>query len=60
MVSITESAKDIEERLQDLQRRWPAHSVPPSMFEQLEKLEEELEEARLYEIYERLASFGCA
>ena len=38
--------KELEIRLSDLRRRWPAHSVPPSMFEELERLEDELEEAR--------------
>ncbi len=38
--------KELERQLEDLQQRWPAHSVPPSMFEELERLEDELEEAR--------------
>ncbi|HEY95231.1 MAG TPA: hypothetical protein G4O15_09890 [Dehalococcoidia bacterium] len=36
--------KEIEEKIADLKARWPAHSVPPSMWMQLEELEEELEE----------------
>ena len=60
MMTTTDRAKDIEDRLLDLQRRWPAHSAPPSMFEQLERLEEDLDEARRDEIFERIASFGCA
>ena len=38
--------KEIEEKLADLKARWPAHSVPPSMWQQLEELEEELESAK--------------
>jgi len=37
---------EIEEKIADLKARWPAHSVPPSMWQQLEKLEAELEEAK--------------
>ena len=39
------SSKKIEElkkQIADLESRWPAHSVPPAMLEQLEDLEEEL------------------
>ncbi|TAK35191.1 MAG: histidine kinase [Chloroflexota bacterium] len=42
----SETIKELESRLSDLQRRWPAHSVPPSMLAELERLEDELEEAR--------------
>ena len=38
--------KELEEKLADLKGRWPAHSVPPSMWQKLEELEEELEEAK--------------
>jgi len=37
---------EIEERIADLKARWPAHSVPASMWQQLEELEDELEEAK--------------
>ena len=36
----------LEKQLADLEARWPAHSVPPSMLQELEELEEKLEEAR--------------
>jgi hypothetical protein len=39
-------AREIEDRIADLKARWPAHSVPPSMWKQLELLEEELAEAK--------------
>ena len=42
----TERVKEIEEKIADLKARWPAHSVPPSMWQQLEELEEALEEAQ--------------
>jgi hypothetical protein len=38
--------REIEEKLADLQGRWPGHSVPPGMWLELEELEEELEKAR--------------
>ena len=38
--------KEIEEEIADLKARWPAHSVPPSMWQKLEELEEQLERAR--------------
>jgi hypothetical protein len=37
---------EIEEKIADLKARWPAHSVPPSMWQQLEELEARLEEAK--------------
>ena len=42
----TDRIKEIEDRIADLKARWPAHSVPPSMWQQLEELEDELEKAR--------------
>ena len=38
--------KEIEEKIADLKARWPAHSVPPSMWQQLEELEDELDKAK--------------
>jgi hypothetical protein len=37
---------EIEDKIADLKARWPAHSVPPSMWQGLEALEAELEKAR--------------
>jgi hypothetical protein len=42
----TDRIREIEEKIADLKARWPAHSVPPSMWQQLEELEDELEKAR--------------
>ena len=39
-------AAEIEAKISDLKARWPIHSVPPSMFMELEELEEELERIR--------------
>jgi hypothetical protein len=41
-----ETVREIEEKIADLKARWPAHSVPPSMWQQLEELEDELEKAK--------------
>jgi TolA-binding protein len=30
----SERVKELEERIADLRRRWPPHSVPPQMLEQ--------------------------
>jgi len=38
--------REIEEKIADLKARWPAHSVPPLMWQQLEELEDELEKAQ--------------
>ncbi len=38
-----ERIKELESQIAELKSRWPAHSVPPMMFQQLEDLEEELE-----------------
>jgi hypothetical protein len=38
--------REIEAELADLKGRWPAHSVPPSMWQELERLEEELEKVK--------------
>ncbi len=37
---------EVEKRIADLKSRWPAHSVPPAMLEELDELEEELERLR--------------
>jgi hypothetical protein len=39
----SERIKELEEQIAELESRWPAHSVPPAMLQQLEELEEELE-----------------
>jgi len=41
-----EKVKEIEEKIADLKERWPAHSVPPHMWQELEDLEEALEKAK--------------
>ena len=42
----SEIEKELEARLADLKGRWPAHSVPSSMWQELEELEEELEKIK--------------
>ncbi len=51
---LIEEVKRLEAELDDLKKRWPAHSVKPRMVAELERLEEELEEAK-----GRLAAEGC-
>jgi len=41
-----ERIKELENRIAELKSRWPAHSVPPAMLQQLEELEEELEKLK--------------
>ena len=40
-----ERIKELEEKIDDLKKRWPAHSVSPALFQELEDLEEELARA---------------
>ena len=42
----TDKVKEVEDKIADLKARWPAHSVPPLMWQQLEELEDELERAK--------------
>ncbi|OQX64425.1 MAG: hypothetical protein B5M51_03845 [Anaerolinea sp. 4484_236] len=37
--------KELEEKIADLEKRWPAHSIPPAMLQELDDLEEELAKA---------------
>jgi len=36
--------QELEKKIADLKKRWPAHSVPPAMMQELDELEEELAE----------------
>jgi hypothetical protein len=38
--------KELGKQIEDLMRRWPAHSVKPAMVQRLDELEYELERAR--------------
>jgi hypothetical protein len=38
--------KELEDRLAELKERWPAHSVPVGMWQELEDLEGELKRLR--------------
>jgi len=38
--------KEIEDRIVDLKARWPAHTVPSSMWQELEALEDELDRVK--------------
>ncbi len=42
----TRKKEELEARLADLKARWPPHSVPPSMWHELEEIEEELEKLK--------------
>ena len=37
--------QELEKKIADLKKRWPAHSVPPALMRELDDLEEELAEA---------------
>ena len=39
----SERIEELKRQIAELQRRWPAHSTPPTMIQQLDQLEEELE-----------------
>jgi len=41
-----EKVREIERNIEDLKGRWPKYSVKPSMMQELEALEEELERAK--------------
>jgi len=43
METKSDRVRDLERQIEQLKSRWPAHSVPPAMFQQLDELEEELE-----------------
>lgn len=51
MEDMEQAIKELTEKIADLKSRFPAHSVKPSMVEELENLEEELE--RLQEKFNR-------
>lgn len=36
--------KELEEKIADLKKRWPAHSVPPALLQELDDLEDALAE----------------
>jgi hypothetical protein len=38
--------QEIERKIADLKGRWPKHSVPPNMWQELEELEAQLEAAK--------------
>ena len=41
----TDRAREIEQKITELKARWPVHSAPPRLWEELEELESELKEA---------------
>ena len=40
------SIQELEKKIAELKKRWPAHSVPPALMRELDDLEEELAEAQ--------------
>lgn len=42
----TQRVRELEEKVAELRRRIPPHSIPPAMLQELEELEDELEKAR--------------
>ncbi len=39
----SERIRELREQIADLKKRWPAHSTPPALMQQLDDLEEALE-----------------
>jgi len=39
-----ERIKELEKQIAELESRWPAHSAPPTLLEQLDELEAQLKE----------------
>jgi len=52
----SERIEELEKQIAELKSRWPAHSVPPTMLQQLDELEEELERERMDKV--RLAALA--
>lgn len=44
---LIQTIAELEARLADLQKRLPAHSIPPAMIAEWDELDEQLAEARL-------------
>ncbi len=42
---MSDEIKELEQKIQDLKKRLPAHSIPPGMMAELDELEEQLEKA---------------
>lgn len=42
----SQRVRELEEKIAELKRRIPPHSVPPAMLQELEELEDKLEKAR--------------
>ena len=42
---LEERIDQLEARLKDLRKRWPAHTTPPGLMAELDELEEALEQA---------------
>lgn len=42
-MDVTDKLAELKQNLEDLKKRWPAHSVKPHMVEEMERLEEEIE-----------------
>jgi hypothetical protein len=42
-----EKVEGLKKQIEELKKRWPAHSVPPAMMAQLDELEEELSKEEL-------------
>lgn len=46
-MSLENEILQTENKLEDLKKRWPAHSVKPEMVLELERLEDEIKELKL-------------
>lgn len=41
-MDVTDKLEELKEELEDLKKRWPAHSVKSFMVEEMERLEDEI------------------
>lgn len=53
-MNIEEKTALLTKEIEDLRKRWPAHSVKPHMIEEMERLEDELERLKKLKVQESL------
>ena len=46
MPDLDKEIEGLKSKIEDLKKRWPAHSAKPAMFQELENLESQLEKLK--------------